>query len=98
MSLQESNGGNADAIVIGGGIGGLAAAVALKTIGGLNRIHVYERLEKDAWNSAGTSTGLSLFPNGMAALEIISPDIHRAVLDEVSPVPSRHRQAADALS
>jgi 2-polyprenyl-6-methoxyphenol hydroxylase-like FAD-dependent oxidoreductase len=83
--LSATDSDRADAIVVGGGIGGLAAAVALNTIAGLKDVHVYERSDPDSWSSAESSTGLSLFPNGMAALQIISPEVHRAVLEEVRP-------------
>ncbi|NKX55274.1 FAD-dependent monooxygenase [Arthrobacter mobilis] len=51
------------AIIVGAGIGGLATALALQNTGW--KVHIIER----SGSTAGPGTGLSLLPNGTAALE-----------------------------
>ena len=55
--------------IIGGGIGGLATAIALRKQG--IDAHVYEK----ARELRPVGAGLSLNPNGLKALEAIGPDI-----------------------
>ena len=51
-----------DALVVGGGIGGLSAALALRAAG--HRVRVFERSE----SFAEVGAGISLWPNGVMAL------------------------------
>ena len=53
------------AVIVGGGIGGLAAAVALRRIGW--DVTVLER----AREFTEVGAGLSLWPNGLRALELL---------------------------
>ena len=62
------------AVIVGGGIGGLAMCVALRRVG-INA-HVYERA-RDLNTNAGT--GLALWPNGIWALRSIGPDVAKEV-------------------
>eukprot|EP00965_Chrysotila_dentata_P022481 744387-Pleurochrysis_carterae.AAC.1 len=54
------------AAIVGGGLAGLAAAIALRTVG--VDAHVYERTT-ELRGTAGT--GLTLWPNGLSALSAI---------------------------
>lgn len=56
-----------ETVVVGGGIGGLACALALRRCGW--EVTVAER----ATEPAGAGAGLMLYPNGVAALDAISP-------------------------
>ena len=63
------------AAVIGGGLGGLAVAIALRRVG--IDAHVYER----AAELKGTAgTGLTLWPNGLSALAAIDPGLESLIL------------------
>ena len=55
--------------VIGGGLGGLACCNALRKVG--IEAEVFERAPK---LSPQAGTGLTLWPNGLSALEAIGPD------------------------
>lgn len=65
--------------VIGGGIGGLAAAVALERRG--HDVRVFER----AREYADVGSGLSLWPNSLAALDAL--DLGGAVRERGAPLP-----------
>lgn len=58
------------AVVVGGGIGGLAAAVALRRIG--VDAHVYERASAMRGNAG---TGIAIWPNGVKALRFLGDDV-----------------------
>ena len=58
------------AVVVGAGIGGLAAAVALRRIG--VDAHVYERASAMRGNAG---TGIAIWPNGVKALRFIGDDV-----------------------
>ncbi|KUJ69092.1 FAD-dependent oxidoreductase [Streptomyces albus subsp. albus] len=66
-----------DALIIGGGIAGVAAALALRKAG----IHavVHERRPDDGGDEADSGAFLTVFANGIAALRTI--DAHQPVLD-----------------
>ena len=61
-------------VIVGGGIGGLAACVALRRVG--VDAHVYERATELRSN---VGTGIALWPNGLKALRCIGPDVEREV-------------------
>ena len=61
------------AIIVGGGIGGLAAAIALRRVG--HEVDVIER----ATELAEIGAGLSIAPNALAALERLGPEALRQV-------------------
>jgi len=62
--------------IVGGGLGGLAAAIALRRVG--LDAHVYERTTE----LKGTvGTGLTLWPNGLSALAAIDPGLGLLVRD-----------------
>lgn len=65
-----------DAIIVGGGIVGLATALALHRRG-VHRILVLEKAR--ALQPIGAAIGL--FPNGLRALEAVSPTAHRRVVE-----------------
>ena len=58
------------AVVVGAGIGGLAAAVALRRIG--VDAHVYERASTMRGNAG---TGIAIWPNGVKALRFLGDDV-----------------------
>lgn len=58
------------AVIVGGGLGGLAAALQLRKIG--IDVQVYE---KNSTISGGEGTLISLFPNGCKALNEASPEV-----------------------
>jgi len=58
------------AAIIGGGLGGLTAAIALRKVG--IDAHVYER-RSEIKGTVGT--GLTMWPNGLSALEAIDPGL-----------------------
>ena len=62
-------------VIAGGGLAGLATAVALREVAGLDIVHVFERASQERWRESGTCTGLRLTPNGLKALEQISPEL-----------------------
>ena len=62
-------------VIAGGGLAGLATAVALREVAGLDNVHVFERASQEHWRESGTCTGLRLTPNGLKALEQISPEL-----------------------
>jgi salicylate hydroxylase len=68
--------------IIGGGIGGLAAAIALLKRG--ISVQVYER----AHELRAVGAGLTLSPNGLNSLEAIQPGIAQALKDAGSEVSS----------
>ena len=61
---------NLSAVIVGGGIGGLAAAVALRRIG--VDAHVYERASAMRGNAG---TGIAIWPNGVKALRFLGDDV-----------------------
>lgn len=66
------------ALIVGGGIAGLAAAIALQKSG--IDAHVYE--QAPALKEIGT--GLSLWANGIKALDMLG--MGEAILDLASPI------------
>ena len=58
------------AVIVGGGIGGLAAAIALRRIG--VDAQVYERATALRSNAG---TGIAIWPNGVKALRVIGDDV-----------------------
>jgi salicylate hydroxylase len=65
--------GETSAVVAGGGIGGLAAGIALRR----NGFHVTVVEQKDRIDQAGS--GIMLYPNGVKALDTISQRLGRRV-------------------
>ena len=63
--------------IVGAGLGGLALAIALRRNG--IDCRVYEKATELRSNSQGM---LSLQPNGMAALELIHPDLPRLIRED----------------
>eukprot|EP00897_Mesotaenium_endlicherianum_P004524 jgi/Mesen1/409/ME000100S10647 len=65
------------AIIIGGGLGGLLTATALRSVG--FDAQVYEKA-----TSRGDSTGtlISIFPNGVKSLKSINPSIYEKLLQQ----------------
>ena len=70
--LSSTNHPDHDVIIVGGSICGLASAVALKTQLSPISVQIYER----ATSLKPTGALLSLFPNGMTALQNILGDLH----------------------
>lgn len=64
-----------NAIIIGAGIGGLAAALALRKKG--IEVQVYEKAKQ----LLPVGAGLTLFPNGLNTLEAIAPGIVELLID-----------------
>ena len=64
-----------NAVVIGAGIGGLAAAIALRKQG--FDVEVYEKAQQ----LLPVGAGLTLFPNGLNTLEKIAPGIVQLLID-----------------
>ena len=62
------------AVIVGGGIGGLAMCIALRRVG--IDAHVYERATA---LKANAGTGIALWPNGVKALRVIGEDVAREV-------------------
>ncbi len=69
-----------NAIVIGAGIGGLAAACALRKQG--IDVQVYEKAKQ----LLPVGAGLTLFPNGLNTLEAITPGIVKTLIHAGSPI------------
>src|SRR6188472_3394357 len=63
MTNEMTGGGSRTALVVGAGIGGLAAAIAIRRAGW--RVHVFER----AASPRELGFALALAPNAMAALD-----------------------------
>ena len=81
------------AAVIGGGLGGLAVAIALRRVG--IDAHVYER----AAELKGTAgTGLTLWPNGLSALAAIDPGLESLILADGKATTSIEVTTADGLT
>ena len=81
------------AAIIGGGLGGLTAANALNKVG--ITAHVYERAAK---LSPQAGTGLTLWPNGLSALEAIDPSLIPLITAEGSATTSIEVTSADGLT
>ena len=62
------------AIIVGGGIGGLAACVALRRVGVDARV-----FERATALDANAGTGIALWPNGLKALRCVGPDVEAEV-------------------
>eukprot|EP00469_Lotharella_globosa_P012671 CAMPEP_0167788878 /NCGR_PEP_ID=MMETSP0111_2-20121227/10315_1 /TAXON_ID=91324 /ORGANISM="Lotharella globosa, Strain CCCM811" /LENGTH=420 /DNA_ID=CAMNT_0007680865 /DNA_START=140 /DNA_END=1402 /DNA_ORIENTATION=- len=62
--------------IVGGGIGGLAAAIALKNIGITPT--VYEK--REAYENFGSGTGICIAPNGFLSLKRIDAQLHTEVV------------------
>ncbi|OLT07706.1 hypothetical protein BJF90_13590 [Pseudonocardia sp. CNS-004] len=74
--------GDAEAIVVGGGIGGLAAALAVQRSGAFGRVRVLERA--DEFSEVGA--GLQLGPNAIRALRALGID---EAIDDYAFYPRR---------
>ena len=72
-----------DVVIVGGGIAGLATAVALKNCigGGGGGGTATCRIVEQARRLEPVGAAIGLFPNGLAALQAISPAVHQRVLD-----------------
>ena len=79
--------------IVGGGLGGLAAAIALRQVN-INA-HVYERTP-DLRGTAGT--GLTLWPNGLSALSAIDPELTPLILKAGAATTSIEVTTADGLT
>lgn len=81
---------DADVIVIGGGLVGLATAVALVN-GGTNdlTISVYEKSTR----TSAIGAAIGLYPNGLTALQSIAPDIYMKV--KAIAIPSGYFERRD---
>ena len=75
QASEEAKSEPLSAVIVGGGIGGLAAAIALRRIG--VDAQVYERATALRSNAG---TGIAIWPNGVKALRVIGDD----VADEVA--------------
>lgn len=64
-----------DVAIVGGGIGGLATALAFKRLTNLTA-HVFERTPT---LRGGEGTALTMWPNGLAALGAIDPGLLKRV-------------------
>ena len=81
------------AAIVGGGLGGLAAAIALRKVG--VDAHVYERATE---LKATAGTGLTLWPNGLSALAAIDPELIDLVLESGAATQSIEVTTADGLT
>lgn len=72
---------DSDVIVVGGGLTGLATAVALQNQLWGCRVTVYEQAQ--AWRKIGAALGL--YPNGLAALYYIDPAIYDRIQQTARP-------------
>ncbi|EOD32399.1 hypothetical protein EMIHUDRAFT_468023 [Emiliania huxleyi CCMP1516] len=79
--------------VIGGGLGGLACCNALRKVG--IEAEVFERAPK---LSPQAGTGLTLWPNGLSALEAIDPGLSAHVLRAGSTTQHIEVTSADGLT
>jgi salicylate hydroxylase len=86
LSDQDDVDDDVDVVIIGGGLVGMATAVALAHRGGLSvsKIQIYER----ASSLRPIGAAIGLYPNGLTALEYISPQVATQVQD--SCIPSRY--------
>lgn len=81
------------AAIIGGGLGGLTCCNALRKIG--IDAHVYERAEK---LSPQAGTGLTLWPNGLSAIEAIDAGALPSILQAGSATKEIEVTSADGLT
>ena len=65
-----------DVAIVGGGVAGLASAVALSTIAGIKSIRVFEKDEGFGYGGFG----LALWPNGLRALRHMDISLHDEVV------------------
>ena len=70
QASEEAKSEPLSAVIVGGGIGGLAAAIALRRIG--VDAQVYERATALRSNAG---TGIAIWPNGVKALRVIGDDV-----------------------
>jgi 2-polyprenyl-6-methoxyphenol hydroxylase-like FAD-dependent oxidoreductase len=73
-----------DVVIIGGGLVGMATAVALAHRGGISNIQILEK----ASSLRPIGAAIGLYPNGLAALEYISPQVATQVQETC--IPSRY--------
>lgn len=79
--------------VIGGGLGGLTAAIALRRVG--VDAHVYERAKEMKFT---VGTGLTLWPNGLNALTAIDPALKPLIEEAGAATKSIEVTTADGLT
>ncbi|KAL7428804.1 hypothetical protein ACHAXM_003558, partial [Skeletonema potamos] len=60
------------AVIVGGGIAGLAMAVALRNVAGVSNVKVLEASNKADFESVAAGAAAQLGPNGLRALNFIS--------------------------
>ena len=63
------------------GLGGLATALALKNLAGIENVKVWERADEMRWKKAGSITGLGISVNGLRAIQCISPQAHNDIME-----------------
>jgi len=79
-----------DVIIVGGGIAGMACAVALARKG-IQNIKIYEK----AKSLQPTGAALGLFPNGFAALREISPTVEKRIRESAMPMQKTQIKGLD---
>jgi salicylate hydroxylase len=92
--LSDKDNVDVDVVIIGGGLVGMATAVALAHRGGigLSKIQIYER----ASSLRPIGAAIGLYPNGLTALEYISPQVATQV--QATCIPSRYFVRRDLQS
>ena len=61
-------------IVVGGGIAGLATAVALRTIAGVQNVRIWEQSPQSDFTNSRSGAAAQLGPNGLKALKLLSSE------------------------
>ena len=84
--LSDQDDVDVDVVIIGGGLVGMATAVALAHRGGIgiSKIQIYER----ASSLRPIGAAIGLYPNGLTAVEYISPQVATQVQETC--IPSRY--------
>lgn len=78
LASQEAEG----LVIVGGGIAGLACALALKLIAGISSIHVLEKVNEHSFQNERAGAGAQIGPNGLKALRAIGGEaLMKEVLD-----------------
>mmetsp|Transcript_35230 Transcript_35230/g.75193 ORF Transcript_35230/g.75193 Transcript_35230/m.75193 type:complete len:366 (-) Transcript_35230:346-1443(-) len=86
VKAKPSSGGLERAVVVGGGIAGLASAAALQNIAGVPDVLILERSSPESFSRReGVGAGAQLGPNGLRALRAIGGEgLVRRVVDSGS--------------
>jgi salicylate hydroxylase len=61
-------------VVVGGGIAGLATAIALRTIAGVQNIRIWEQSPQNDFTNIRSGAAAQLGPNGLRALQLLSSE------------------------